>query len=136
MKRFLIFFVILVSIITFVLTRPQKFIQRERTVSNEQIEEYRSSILEKQPNISDDDLRSEVSRYIRQNSKNVGETYKPGMSFDEALRMAIIVSLVVYGGIFILYHAKNFHYNEAYGTSSNPNDPLRGWRRFFSGKWF
>lgn len=133
MRVFIFLFIFMTVLMVLVLTSPTKI--SEDIVTNEEIIEYKNSILASCSangyNISNEMLNNLVERYAQSSTP---ERKLKGMEVGKALKIALITSAVFFGIIFIRYWLINAHYDELYGESTNG---LMGrLRRFFFGKWF
>lgn len=141
MKKFLIFFILLVSLMTFVLTRPKGTTTTNNTVvSNEEIENYRQNLINSGLFHSEETIDTAINEYIELQTK-AKQSKKQGMPFKEALKISFISSVAILGILFLIYQLKNAQYNEFFGshmgdTTDNKNYPLKGFMRFFFGRWF
>lgn len=139
MKKFLIFFILMVSLMTFVLT-SLKGSTNNPAISNEKIEIYRESLVNSGYFNSEESINKAINDYVETQTK-VQESKKQGMSFKDALKISIITSAIILGVLFIIYQLKNAQYNELFNSHmrSERNDrkyPLKGFVRFFFGRWF
>lgn len=99
MKKTLIFFLILVCMITLVLMCP--IIVLEHTVTEDEISEYKNSILNTNGELSEETLNEMTNTYIKKNTKEKG--IEKGIPFIDSLKMAIILSSI----ISVFYILKN-----------------------------
>lgn len=128
MKKFLFFFVIFVFSMTFMLTRTKTVKVEGYTVTQEEADNYKNNLIEKY-NISEEQAEKCRNYYVESMTSEPYEKIVKGESFKDALIFSSVVYIVGYIILFIIFHIKNIHYNELYG--SNRNDSLSGWRRFF-----
>ena len=112
MKKLIIFFIVMVLITTFALTRSNKSIQG-RELTQQELEEYRNSIKNtfEKHNLSytESDLENQVNNYKSKIAK--GKTIK-GMSFVEAFPHALRISAIVCGIVALIFLIKGSYYNE------------------------
>lgn len=139
MKKFLIFFIIMVSIMTFVLMSP-KGTTNSPAVSNSEIENYRQRLMSSGRSYSEENINKAVEKYVELQT-SAQERKKQGMPLGKALKTSIITSAIILGFLFIIYHLKNAQYNELFGShmgnsEDDRNYPLKGFIRFFFGRWF
>ena len=141
MRKFIIFFIIMVSIMTFCLTRSNK-INEENVVTDVELNEYRNSLIvgfEKYGyHLTDEELNQKVQEY-KEMQISIAKSKAKGMDTKQALKISLIVCSVCCLVLFIIFHLKNAQYNELFGSSfgsDNTNDNMRGLRRFFFGRWF
>lgn len=139
MKKFLIFFIIMVSLMTLVLTSP-KGTTNSPAVSNSEIENYRQRLISSGYFNTEESINKAVNEYVELQTK-VQESKRQGMSFGDALKTSIISSAIILGILFIIYQLKNAQYNELFGShmgdsGDDRNYPLKGLMRFFFGRWF
>ena len=141
MRKFIIFFIIMVSIMTFCLTRSNK-INEENVVTDTELKEYWNSLIssfEKYGyHLTEEELNQKVQEY-KEMQISIAKSKAKGMDTKQALKMSLIVCSVCYIILFVIFHLKNAQYNELFGSSfgsDNTNDNMRGLRRFFFGRWF
>lgn len=130
MRKFIIFFIILVSIMTFCLTHSNK-INEENVVTDTELKEYRYHLTE-------EEINQKVQEY-KEMQINIAKSKAKGMDTKQALKISLIVCSLCYIILFVIIHFKNTQYNELFGSSfgsDNTNDNMRGLRRFFFGRWF
>ncbi len=141
MKKISIFFIIMVSIMTFCLTRSKE-IDEGSVVTEEEIAQYRNSLIETYEKyghkVTDEEINKQIQDY-KERKITIAKSKAKGMDFSTALKISIIVCFISCIVLFIIFHLKNAQYNELFGSSfgsDNTNDPMRGLRRFFFGRWF
>ena len=141
MGKFIIFFIIMVSIMTFCLTRSNK-INEGNVVTDTELKEYQNSIIssfEKYGyHLTEAELNQKVQEY-KEMQISIAKSQAKGMDTKQALKISLIVCSVCFIILFVIFHLKNAQYNELFGNSfgsDNKNDSMRGLRRFFFGKWF
>ena len=141
MRKFIIFFIILVSIMTFCLTRSNK-INEENVVTDTELKEYRNSLIsgleEYGYHLTEEEINQKVQEY-KEMQINIAKSKAKGMDTKQALKISLIVCSLCYIILFVIIHFKNTQYNELFGSSfgsDNTNDNMRGLRRFFFGRWF
>lgn len=140
MKKIIIFFIIIVSVMTFCLTRSKK-INEENVVTDAELNEYRNSLIasfEKHGYyLTDEELNQKVQEY-KELQISIAKSKAKGMDTKKAFKTSLIVCSICCVVLFIILHLKNVQYNELLGSSfgsDNTNDNMRGLRRFF-GRWF
>lgn len=141
MKKIIIFFIIMVSIMTFGLTRSRE-IDETKVVTEEELAEYKQILLDTCEkygyDITDEEINKQI-QYYKDMQIATAKSTAEGMEFKEALKTSLIVCSICCIVLFIVFHLKNAQYNELFGSSfgsDNTNDPIRGLRRFFFGRWF
>lgn len=141
MKRFIIFFLIVVSIMTFSLTRSKE-VDETNIVTTDEIEQYKQSLLNTYKKygytISETELNKNVQKYI-DTQTSIAKSKASGMEFKQALKISLIVSSIFFILLFFLFHLKTAQYNEIFGNSfcdTETNTPLNKIRHFFFGRWF
>ena len=141
MRKFIIFFIIMVSIMTFCLIRPNK-INKENVVTDAELNEYRNSLIagfEKYGyHLTDEELNQKVEEY-KEMQINIAESRSKSMDTKQAFKTSLIVCSICCVILFVIFHLKNAQYNELFGNSfgsNNINDNMKGLRRFFFGRWF
>ena len=141
MRKFIIFFIILVSIMTFCLTRSNK-IDEENIVPDTELNEYRNSLIasfEKYGhNLTEEEINKKVQEY-KEMKISIAKSKAKGMDTKQAFKTSLIVCSILCVVLFIIVNLKNAQYNELFGSSfgnDNTNHNMRGLRRFFFGRWF
>lgn len=141
MKKIIIFFIIMVSIMTFCLTRSKE-IDEGKIVTEEEIAQYKESLLDTYKkygyDVTDEEIDKQVQNY-KDMQISIAKSKAEGMDFKKALKTSLIACSICCIVLFIVFHLKNAQYNELFGSSfgsDNTNDPMRGLRRFFFGRWF
>lgn len=111
MKKTLIFFIIMVVGLTYSFTRPTVY--KEEYINNEAAK-YRNSLLNSYEktgdNISEELLDNMVQDYIELSVKK-----NNGMQFGEALKTSLIISVICFGGFFLIIFLRRAHYSEFFG---------------------
>ncbi len=138
MKKFLIFFIIMVSLMTFVLTRPNGT-TNSPAVSNSEIENYKQRLMSSGRSFSEESINKAVEIYVERQT-SAQKSKSQGMPFGKALKNSIITSAIILGILFIIYQLKSAQYNELFGShmgngGDDKNYPLKGFMRFFFGKF-
>lgn len=141
MKKFIIFFIIMVSIMTFCLTRSRE-IDEGKVATEEEISQYKESLLDSYKeygyNITDEEINKQVQNY-KDMQISIAKSKAKGMDFKKALKTSLITCSICCIVLFIVFHLKNAQYNELFGSSfgsDNTNDPMRGLILFLFGRWF
>lgn len=136
MKKVFILFGLMVLTMTFALTRPSK--TQEHIVTDEEIEQYKNTILQDNNNVSNEQLNILIDNYVKVNTKT--EKTKKGMELGEAFKISFITSSVFCIILFLLFSLKNAQYNEifgsSFGNSSGNESPLGSLMHFLFGRWF
>ncbi len=107
MRKFLIFFVIMVAIITFALTRSAKVHFEGHTVSEEEVAEYRAEILSGKymsTKLTEEQVDKMVEDYIQRNTREPRDEVVKGMKFGETLKISIITSGIACGAFFFIIY--------------------------------
>ncbi|MBR5227100.1 MAG: hypothetical protein IKV94_00460 [Clostridia bacterium] len=105
-KKIITFYILLVAIITISLAWPKTTVIPGKTLSNEQIEQYRESMKEAANNtLSEAHLNALVEVYVERNTIEAQEIKTAGMEFKEALIAALISSAFLILGVwfFVVY---------------------------------
>lgn len=149
MRKFIIFFIIMVSIMTFVLTRSNK-INEGNVVTDTELKEYRNSLIDDFEkygyNFTEDEINEKVQKY-KEMQISIAKSKSKGMDVKLALKTSLKVCTVLCLLLFILFNFKKAEYNVLLNNSlrSDKEDDDMGklWyfffdRRFFNifNKWF
>ena len=139
MKKFFIFFIIMVSIITFALTRSGK-INEEEVVSDTELKEYRNSLMinfkKYGYNLTEEEINQKVQEY-KETQINIAKSKAKGMDTKQAWKISLIISSISCVLLFGVFSLKEVKYNELFGSSfgsDNTNDNMKKLRGFFFDK--
>lgn len=128
MKNFFIFYIIFVSIMSFMLTRPKTVRVEGHIVTQEEADNYKKKLIE-QYNVPKEKAEDYTNFYVESRTTEPYEKTIEGKSFINSLLFSSLIYIIGYGIIFVIFHTKNAYYRELFG--SHKNDSLGGWRRFF-----
>ena len=126
MKKLFIFFIIMVSLCTFALTRTKKF-DENKVVSEEELTEYRIALEThfnaSGRNLSEEEINNHLENY-RQTEISLAKSSSSGLEFGQALKISIIISVLSCAGLFIIITLTKSHYREFYGNPYASNTEL------------
>lgn len=123
MKKFFIFYILTIIILTFCLAQPKQFNESE-IISKEELDEYRQSLItsyrEEGVYITRGELEKEVNEY---KEKVINENrYKyEGKDYKSSLKTSFIISSLIYGFIFLFFFSRNTLHNEIFGYDRKEN---------------
>lgn len=116
MKKILILFIIMVSLMTFAFTRDKK-VDETKVVTENEIIQYKQSLVEIYSKYGVNYTEEEIDEKAQEYKKlqiSIAKSKAEGMEFGEALRTSLITSaicFVVFGGLIFLRVA---HYRELF----------------------
>lgn len=117
MKKLIIFFIIMVSILTFSLTRSRK-VDEENVVTEEEITQYKESLINDLDkygyNLTEEEITKQVENY-KQIEISIAKSKANGLEFGKALKMSLIISALCCGGLFLFVSLTKSHYREFFG---------------------
>lgn len=117
MKKIFIVFIIMVSLVTFYLTRDKK-IDESNIVTQEEIEDYKQITIDLYNKygweLTEEKLNEEIQDYISLEISEAKSKAK-GMEFRDAFKMSLILSGISCGAIFLCLYFSKLHYGELYG---------------------
>lgn len=116
MRKFIIFFIIIVSIMTFCLTRSNK-INKENVVTNTELEEYRSSLINGSEkygyHLTEEEVNKKVQEY-KEMKINITKSKSKSMNLKQALKISLIICSIFCIILFIILYLKKALYNELF----------------------
>jgi len=116
MKRFIVFFIIMVSILTFAFTRSRK-IDEENVVTEEELTQYKESLINTYDKYGYDLTEEEINKKLedyKQIETSIANSKTTGLEFGKALKMSFIISALCCGGLFLFVSLTKEHYRELY----------------------
>ena len=147
MKKIIIFFIILTLAITLSMVEKPETIEG-RELTEQEIEEYKNSLIEKYNKYNRDYTEKELEYQINNYKASVerGHTEK-GVSFKEAFPRALKISVVICAIVAVIFFVKGCYYNELLssgmwtqgrGMTSEGRREIKNVeaKRNFWGKWF
>lgn len=107
MRKLIFFFIVMVTIVTISIMNTSN--TNTKKLSQADIDNFRNSLIKKNPSLSNDDLEEEINIYV-QSTTNAKKVNKK--TFAEAFPEALKITAIVCGCVAIIFLIKGSYYNE------------------------